>query len=191
MSALKAYHSELLDIYSFYIEVYVALLMWNTRLTELVDGSNATTGRSTMYFGKGDPNDPATKAHHARTFEYLIEASARDSSYARQLRWSAIVRLYSIWEDRFRQQIADECGLARNDIRGEAHGDLRVFRHSIIHAGGRLDQEPRVLRFFKKGDMLDFSESQMIDLFWHLTAEMNGIGVRHYGTDLGLTLTVA
>ena len=47
-----------------------------------------------------------------------------------------------------------------------------------------------MLRYFRKGDFLQFSDSQAIDLFGQLTAEMNVIGVRHYGADPGLTLTV-
>ena len=128
MKALRAYHRELVNIYSFAIEVETALMLWNSRLNEIVDGASGTTASNTMYFGEGHPNDPANRPHHARTLGYLIEASARDGIYAQQLRWSVIVRLYSVWEDRFRQQIADECGIPKNDIQGDAHGDLRRFR---------------------------------------------------------------
>ena len=191
MNALSAYHRELVNIYSFAIEVDSALMRWHIQLNEIVDGPNATTADNTMYFGEGDPNDPATRTHHARTFAYLIEASARDGIYAQQLRWSAIVRLYSVWEDRFRQHIADECGLTKSDIQGDAHGDLRRFRRAIVHTGGRLDEEPTVLRYFTRGDSLQFSNGQVIDLFRQLTAELNALGVRHYGADPGLRLTVA
>ena len=191
MNALRAYHRELIGIYSFVIEVDAALTVWNGRLNEIVGESDGTTVSNTMYFGEGHPNDPASRAHHARTLAYLMEASARDGIYAQQLRWSAIVRLYSVWEDRFRQEIADECGLDKNDIQGDAHGDLRRFRNAIVHAGGRLDQEPTLLRYFTRGDSLQFSNGQLIDLFWQLTAELNALGVRHYGDDPGLELTVA
>lgn len=191
MNALRAYHRELIDIYSFAIEVDAALVIWNAQLVGIVGGSNGTTIANTMYFGSGHPNDPASRAYHARTLAYLIEASARDGIYARQLRWSAIVRLYSVWEDHFRQQIAEECGLQKNDIRGDAHGDLRRFRRAIVHAGGRLEQELTVLRYVTKGDLLELSDDQMVDLFQKLTEELNALGVRHYGADPELKLTVA
>ena len=188
MKALRAYHQELVDIYSFAIEVDSALMTWNSRLKEMV-GSSGTTERNTLYFGESHPNDPAARAHHARTFGYLIEASKRDGDYAQQLRWSAIVRLYSVWEDRFRQEIADECGLLKNDIRGDAHGDLRTFRRAIVHAGGRLEGDPTVLRYCKRGDSLQLSSAQVVDMFRQLTAELNGLALRHYGADPGLALT--
>lgn len=190
MDALRAYHRELIDIYSFAIEVDSALWVWNAQLSQIVDVPGGTTVDNTAYFGDGPPNDPTSRAHHARTLGYLIKASARDGIYAQQLRWSAIVWLYSVWEDRFRQQIADECGLAKNDIRGDAHGDLRRFRRAIVHAGGRLDDEPTLLRYFTRGDSLQFSLDQMIDLFRQLTEELNVLGVHHYGADPGLKLTV-
>ena len=190
MNALSAYHRELVAIYSFAIEVDSALMMWHNQLNKIVDGPSGTTASNSMFFGKGDPNDPATQTHHARTFAYMINASAHDGIYAKQLRWSAIVRLYSVWEDRFRHQIANECGLTKNDIRGNAHGDLRSFRHAIVHKGGQLDEEPTALRYFTKGESLLFSNGQMIDLFRQLTAKLNVLGVRHYGADPGLSLTV-
>ncbi len=64
MKALRAYHQELVDIYSFAIEVDSALMTWNSRLKELV-GSSGTTERNTLYFGERHPNDPAARDSHA------------------------------------------------------------------------------------------------------------------------------
>lgn len=190
MNALRAYHRELIDIYSFAIELHSALLIWHNWLNDMVSGSVGTTTGNTIFFGPGDPNDPTTRPDHARTIAYVLAASENDGDYDQKLRWAAIVRLYSAWEDRFRQQIADECDLEKNDVQGDTHGDLRKFRNAIVHAEGRLDQELSVLRYFSKGDPLQFSNDQIVDLFWKLTEELNTLGVRYYGTDPGLTLTV-
>lgn len=44
--------------------------------------------------------------------------------------------IYALWEDKYREEFAIERGVTKNDIQSDLFGDLKEYRHSIVHNHG-------------------------------------------------------
>lgn len=61
----------------------------------------------------------------------------------------ALVTIYSFWEHRYRSLIAKHLGKKFDDIKIDELGDLRHYRHAIIHCLGLGYEEFNKLKVFK------------------------------------------
>ncbi len=88
---------------------------------------------------------------------------------------------YALWEDEYRAKIAKECDLPhKRDVNSEVFYDLNKYRQAILHASGRLDREPSVMKYVREGEIVELSEEQMYDLFKTLIEELNYISTTYY-----------
>lgn len=184
---LVLYH-RLIDLYEYQVETASAVLLWRDRLEDMASGGG-TTLDSRLFFGRNDnPNRPDALYQVARTFGDLILDAEEGGRNLRLLGNGVIVHAYSLWEDTFRAAIAAECGLTKDDIESDVFQDLNKYRQAILHVDGRLDRQPKVLTFFKMGEVVSFTQDQIQHLFAGLISELNRIGETYYGQDPGLSL---
>ena len=100
-------------------------------------------------------------------------------------RRSVIVVLVASWEDRFCKRIADECGIAKDDVTSDLFHDLNRYRQAILHASGKLREDAKLLRFFRREDRVALTEDQMDSIFRMIIDELNRIGTEFYDSNPG------
>ena len=179
MHALRAFHEELIDVYGFYMQVTIALINWRSFLTKTVS-SPTTSLQNRMFFGETDPNRTDATYRYVQSYAELLAAAQPDGITTVITRRTAIVFAYALWEDRYRSEIAAECSVSKNQLQSDVFRDLNKYRQAILHAGNTLCDEPKVLRFFDKGDKLNLSNEHMTDIFRALVDELNRIAEVYY-----------
>ena len=187
MQPILALHNRLTDLYEYQVETALAIRFWGDRLMGMTSGVT-TTLDSRASFGKDDPNKADALYQVARTYRDLIHDSAEGGRNLRLLGNGVIVHAYSLWEDTFRAAIAAECDLAKDEIKSDVFQDLNKYRQAILHVDGRLDRQPKLLTFFKMGEVVSFTQDEMHRLFAELISELNRLGKTFYGQDPGLSL---
>ena len=185
MRALRDFHDDVVDIYGYLTQVNVALMMWRTFLNKRITGE--TKPQSTFFFGKGEPNESDSTYQYRRTFADLIRDVTEIGTTSVVHRRSVIVLLVASWEDRHRKLIAQECSLQKNDLESDLFHDLNRYRQAIVHRGGRLRNDPKMIRFFNKGERVDLAGEHMGSIFRMVVDELNRFGVEHYGANPGFT----
>ena len=83
-----------------------------------------------------DPTRPDILHHRIIRADEFVSANAEAGFNEQQVCWSIIVFLFAYWDEEIRPQIARVRGVATNDVKVNALGDLRLLRQSIIHNGG-------------------------------------------------------
>ena len=187
MQALTDFYRELIDLYAYQVETTQAILKWAELLSRLATREGSSFENS-LFFGRGNPDDPNSKYQYARTFKELIRDSEEGARNFRLHRNGVIALAYTLWEVEYRQRIAIECGLTKSQVQSDVFQDLNKYRQAVLHVGGRLDREPKVMRFFAKGDVVSFTENQMHTLFSLLINELNRMGRKYCKQDPNLSL---
>jgi hypothetical protein len=152
------------------------------QVDELLKGGK-TKLNNRLSFGKGDPNKPAAVADYSVTFAELLARFDPASGQAKAARARLIVFAYTLWENIYRPAIRRECGMDR--IESDSFGDLRRYRHAILHRNGKLDTDTKSLTVFRKSDLIDPTADQLREVFKQLVVALNEIGIRYYGEDPG------
>ena len=57
------------------------------------------------------------------------------------------------------------------------------MRQAIVHIGGRLDEEPRAIRIYRKGDVVSLTNEDMQRIFESVIDDLNRIGREHFRID--------
>lgn len=142
-----------------------------------------TTINHRLFFGQGDPNDPAAVADYSVTLAELLARLDPAGQQAKAARARLIVFAYTLWENVYRPAISKECDVDRVD--SDAFGDLRLYRNAILHDKGKLHTETTALTVFGKGDLIEPTGDQLREVFKQLMVGLNDVGVRYYGEDPG------
>lgn len=181
MTALNSYFDELVNLYGFVCETGAAAGKWREYLETSVSDSSKTNSQSTIFFGRQNPNDPNAKHQYSRTVGDLITNSQQNGHNQLQTRRMIVAFAYALWEDKYRKEIALECGLPnKNSVMSEVFYDLNMYRQAILHASGRMDRQPKTMIFFNKGEVVEFSEAQIYELFRALIDELNKLSEEYY-----------
>ena len=184
MKAITDLYDEFVSLYGYYLEVREALRKWRDFLEKRMESRDKR-----LFFGSGDPNRPNATYKYVRTFGWLIDASDDNGINVSTHRRSIIAFSYALWEDQYRRRIAHECNRAtKNEIKSDVFYDLNRYRQAILHSGGRLTDEPKLIRFFNRGDEVLLTDDHMYDLFVLLVGELNRIGREYYGQDPRFTV---
>ncbi|HVV41583.1 MAG TPA: hypothetical protein VHC94_11025 [Nitrobacter sp.] len=140
-----------------------------------------------LSFGEFDnPNDAAAKYMHATTFRKFIFRNKRNSENQLLLAQSTIVFIYSIWDTLFRPQYCSALGKPQKDVLCDAMGDLRLYRHAIVHNNMKLEKATNRLSFIDVGNAVVLTQQQMQELFSILFDELSDLNFRHTGERLNL-----
>ena len=183
MKALTELHSKIVEIYGYGVQVSMALVYWRTWLNERIS-SGSTTLDNRVLFGKRDPNDPNATYVYRRTFRYLLDASSPNGDTLAIHRRNLIALLYACWENPYRRKITEEAGLkGKYDIKSDVFQDVRIYRNSILHANGTLDQVPKIFRFFSKGDKVTLTSQDIDEIFRAAIDELNRIAKKYFDTN--------
>ncbi|MCY4355265.1 MAG: hypothetical protein OXC09_10870 [Truepera sp.] len=185
MQALRNLYEELIALYGYVVEAGLAFIKFRGWLCGRVATDPELDIRDTLKVGKGNPNRAGATYQYTTTPKQLIDAFVKEGPYFQLLRKSAIALAYAMWEDQYRGKIAQECGMAdKNEIKSDVFQDLNTYRQAILHRSGKLGREPKVVRFFNKGDTVSFTVDHMEELFSSLIDELNRIGKTYYKEDL-------
>ena len=168
-------------MFGYYIQVKAAIGQFHNWVSGMV--SDSTTHSNSLSFGQTAPNLPDARYQYKRTFGEVIDASASDGPLEVTHRRSVIVLVVASWEDSYRTRIAKELGLKKNDLKSDVVYDLNKYRQAILHAGGTLRTEPRVLQHFRKGDQVALTHEHILQVFRTLMDELNRISREFYGID--------
>ena len=183
MKALTDFHLDVVAMYGYGVQVSRALDFWHKWLSKQTSSGSATADNE-IFFGDSDPNIPDATYVYRRTFSYLLDASSPNGNTLVIHRRSLVALLYASWEDRHRNRIAMEAGLKqKNDLGSDVFGDVRMYRNAIMHANGALRDEPRIFRFFKKGDRVVLSSDHIETMFKTAIDELNRMGKEYFGTN--------
>ena len=147
----------------------------------LKDGTTKINNR--LSFGRDDPNEPAAVADYSVTVGELLARSDPAGQQAKAVRARLIVFAYTLWENVYRPAISQECRV--DPVDSDAFGDLRLYRHAILHHKGKLHTDTTALTVFSKGDLIELSADQLREVFKQLVVGLNDVGVRYYGEDPG------
>lgn len=182
LATLARLKDELVDLYG---EDQIAALVTMTGRKQVEDWLKVgnTKINNNLSFGQGDPNNPAAVADYSVTFAELLVRLDPAGQQAKAVRARLIVFAYTLWENVYRPAICQECGVDRVD--SDAFGDLRQYRHVIIHDKGKLHTDTTALTVFGKGDHIEPTGDQLREVFKQLVVGLNDLGVRYYGGDPG------
>ncbi len=185
MTTIHAFHGELMQIYQTSLITSFAF----GRLTIFIQ-ENILQGtikeENQWSFGKGDPNNPNATYQFKISIGNLMRRCEHDQGIdILNIRNALVANAYSLWEDKYRQNIAAECNLAaKNDVSSDIFQDLGRYRRAIIHNNTNiLESEPKIIKIFRKGDEISFSKQNIDTLFEHLINELNNLGEKHYGVN--------
>lgn len=187
MTELAALRDALVDLYGYKIEMGMAIGEWR-KMMERTFRDLGTGPDKNVTYGLDDPNDPEAVYQYRTTRRRLLSASGPNGLNQRLLHHSVIIYAYSLWEDRYRQRIARECGISKNDIESDVFYELNTYRQAAVHSFQKIKREPKILAFFAKGDRMEFTAQQMQHLFRQLIHELNRIGAVYYDSDPDFSL---
>ena len=107
--------------------------------------------------GEGDPNDPSVQPTGAIRRSRLLEGSQKGGAFDRLLGQLWLVATCTVWEKRFRPDIARAMGRSANELTSEVFGDLTKLRNDVVHHGGIVSNATRcrVLGPFTRGSVVE------------------------------------
>lgn len=112
----------------------------------------------TVYFGPGDPNDPASSPTTQVQRSVLLEDTTRGGRMYVQIGQQWVVATYSRWEDHFRPRLASHLGIKSTELQLPIFGDLRRLRHDVVHnlgfASGKNSAKRQVLPPLSPGQVI-------------------------------------
>ena len=117
--------------------------------------------------GMGEAWGANSKVRHQSTQGEFKERNREGGANHYLIGNLCVVAIYQYWEDEFRNAIATELGVPREDLKSPVFGDLRLLRNAILHnrALGTHDLEKCQLFFwFKEGDAIAIDEEKFDEL---------------------------
>ena len=91
------------------------------------------------------------------------------------------VTLYQYWEDHFRQQLAQDVGIEKNDLQVPLFGELRHYRRAIIHNRGFATTEVAECQLLKGpqlGEPIHFKRQLFEDIVDGILQVLRGLRER-------------
>lgn len=89
-----------------------------------------------------------------------------------------VVAIYSYWEDYLRKELASAQSVSVNEVTHDIWGDLRHFRHSIVHNNGIATSDMnkcKVFKWYSVGEPIHLDYQQVREIFLSLAAYRNDI----------------
>lgn len=111
-----------------------------------------------------DPNDKDATYNHSETVDRVIYRNQPNGENQLLLAQSLIVFIYSIWDSEIRPAYSKSLGLNQDDIKSDTMGDLRLYRHAIIHSNLILQKKTKKLPFVSVGNAIALTEKQVTDM---------------------------
>lgn len=94
-----------------------------------------TTADSTVFVSDGHPEWPTSVAYSKWRLGDLPHLLGEGGSVATRISQQWVISVYTEWEEHYRKRISDAMGLSE-PLKLPPFGDLRLFRHDIVHHRG-------------------------------------------------------
>lgn len=125
--------NELAGVHAFSLQgVREARKYWEKKLASVEPPSTAD---STVYIGDGHPDWPTSTAYSKWRLGDLPELLGEGGSVATRVSQQWVIAVYTEWEEHYRKRISKAMGLSEL-LKLPPFGDLRLFRHDIVHHRG-------------------------------------------------------
>lgn len=88
-----------------------------------------------------DPSKPGVIHNRISRAEDYLAANGNGGPNEEQHARAILIFLFTYWEDEIRPRLAAAAGVEPSRIASDIHGDLRILRHAILHAKGKVRRE--------------------------------------------------
>lgn len=88
-----------------------------------------------------DPSQPDVIHNRIVRAEDYLAGNAKAGPNEQQHARAILIFIFTYWEDEIRPRLAAAAGIELNRISSDIHGDLRILRHAILHAKGKVRHE--------------------------------------------------
>lgn len=170
--AIREFEEILNSITGLVIDSFDAYALLQAKIETEATGKNWD---SPVYYGDG-PVTAGTNVAHTTTIAERIARNADGGENATFVGNMALVTIYSYWEDHFRAQIAATRGLAKDALKSDVMGDIRLLRQAIIHNRGIATDEfgsCKVLTWFARGDEIFINEQMFLQMISSVRAYLH------------------
>lgn len=148
------------------------------RSINVLKKSIAEQDKGIMTYGKGDPDEKDSLVLHRCTQGELKERNEKNGQNTAIIGNLCLCQIYNYWEDHYRNEIAEYLGIKKNELVSDILGEMRVYRHSIIHKRGLGKQEIekcQILNWFKMDELIKIDEHKFEIIVTQLYKYLRGI----------------
>jgi hypothetical protein len=132
--------------------------------------SKAPSPDTRLWMTQDPPAGPAGIFYASWTAGETPARLALDGPVIRQVGQMWAVMVYALWEHQYRPALATALGIAIDDVKVDALGDLRHMRNDIVHCNGIATPANtgrcKLFRWFPSGDAIHIMPSH-VDPFYH------------------------
>lgn len=117
---------------------------WLNKYKQSYEKSLEINEDNKISFGSNPPNayqSPGKSITAEIPIKHLLEKLKPEGEFENQLSKMLIVFIYYLWDDNFRDKIADSLSISKNQVECDLMGDIRHIRNSIIHKNSDIRQE--------------------------------------------------
>jgi hypothetical protein len=130
------------------------------------------TPESSIFLGRGDPNDPEGFAYQRWKYDGLEDRLAPDGPVSRILGQQWVVLVASLWNDHYRGRLAEAKGIPKNDVRDPFLADINRMRNDIVHHRGIATAQNtgrcEALRWFSPGEEMHVYAAHIVEFMSYL-----------------------
>ncbi len=150
---IDSYIKEIDAVYGTYLDSTIGFKMLSEKFKALKPDFTKS-----LHIGNGDPNLKESYALHSVRFDTFFARNDLNGDNHRLMSNMALTTIYQLWEDHYREPIANHFGLKKNELKNDLFGDLRIIRQGIIHNNGCAISDFKKLKIF---DFLKESKGQI------------------------------
>ena len=115
-NAMRNLYDELIEIYGASCMVLNAFIVLSEFINEQIQGG--ATKKSAWSSGRDDPNNANAQYQYTISLGDILDKCNPDAGeFSLTIRNALIVRAYSVWEEKYRQKIAGDCGFNGRDAK--------------------------------------------------------------------------
>jgi len=130
-----------------------------------------------LLIGKDDKLNETKQLHSVRLSEFR-DRNSRGNFNEIMIGNLCLVLIYQLWEDQFRQRIADLKNMAKDDLKVDSFGDLNKIRRAIIHNNFKAGKETKNLKcfnFFVDRDKILVTNREFEQIINRLKTDLKGL----------------
>lgn len=179
--------NDLASFFAAYLDAAGGFHLVRERLQKVQAQASAATAKSVsdldlqaFYYTDGHPDSPSTKTllyGNQGTVKLRNQKDGENSVFVARM---LIVASYQLWEQHYRALIAEARGQQKNELKSDLFGDLRRYRHSIVHHRAIAVDEVKankVLNWFAPGQPIAPTELQMNGLLFLLRDDLQAMEI--------------
>jgi hypothetical protein len=187
MPTIKDFFNEVNEIFGFYYDVHLACSMAGGRIAEI----QTMMGSSDESTWRVIDKPPGARGYegvrhfsaltdientlHRTTYGALKERMALGGFDIQKAAQAAIVFAYHIWDEKYRPALVDRADNLIAPADSDVMGDLRHWRHSIIHNKGIASNDVakcKRLTRFKPGDAMTVTNEHVAEVIFAIRDDL-------------------